>query len=88
MDEVVAEIVGRCRAAGKYAAVGVVTPWALDAVRKRVDLGVQILNVPSAWMLSHATGAFLADIEDRIPDDLRAPSARLPTPNKYINPRA
>jgi 2-keto-3-deoxy-L-rhamnonate aldolase RhmA len=88
MDEVVAEIVGRCRAAGKYVAVGVVTPWALEAVRKRVDLGVQILNVPSAWMLSHATGAFLAEIEGRIPDDLRAPSARLPTPNKYINPQA
>jgi 2-keto-3-deoxy-L-rhamnonate aldolase RhmA len=87
IDEVVDEIVSRCRAAGRYAAVGVVTPWGLDAVGKRVAQGVQILNVPSAWMLTHAIGSFLEQVEQRIPDGLRTPTARLPTPNKYIDPR-
>ena len=86
VDEVVAEIVSRCRAAGKYAAVGVVTPWALDAVQKRIGQGVQMLNVPSAWMLTHAVGSFLQEVESRIPDGRRTPTARMPTPNKYINP--
>ncbi len=87
IDEVVAEIVTKCRAAGKYAAVGVVTPWSLEAVQKRVDQGVQILNVPSAWMLTHAVGSFLGEIESRIPGELRSPTARVPTPNKYVNPK-
>jgi len=86
VDEVVAEIVSRCRAAGKYAAVGVVTPWALDAVQKRTGQGVQMLNVPSAWMLTHAVGSFLQEIENRIPGDMRSRTARMPTPNRYINP--
>ena len=87
IDEVVDEIVSRCRAAGRHAAVGVVTPWGLDAVDKRVAQGVQILNVPSAWMLTHAIGSFLEQVEQRIPDGLRTPTARMPTPNKYIDPR-
>jgi 2-keto-3-deoxy-L-rhamnonate aldolase RhmA len=87
IDEVVAEVVRRCRAAGKYTSVGVVTPWGLDSVGKRIEQGVQIFNVPSAWMLTHAVGSFLDQVEDRIPDMLRTPTARLPTPNRYINPR-
>ena len=77
----------RCRAAGKYTSVGVVTPWGLDSVGKRIQQGVQIFNVPSAWMLTHAVGSFLDQVEDRIPDKLRTATARLPTPNRYINPR-
>ncbi len=87
IDEVVEEIVSRCREAGKYTSVGVVTPWGLDSVGKRIDQGVQVLNVPSAWMLTHAVGSFLEDVEERIPDALRTPTARTPTPNRYINPR-
>jgi 4-hydroxy-2-oxoheptanedioate aldolase len=84
MDEVVKEIVERCRAAGKYAAVGVVTPWGLDAVKKRVDLGVQMVNVPSAWLLTHAVGSFIEDIESQIPEELRPRTARTASPNKYL----
>jgi 2-keto-3-deoxy-L-rhamnonate aldolase RhmA len=87
IDEVVEEVVSRCRAAGKYTSVGVVTPWGLESVGKRIDQGVQILNVPSAWMLTHAVGSFLDQVENRIPDQLRTATARLPTPNRYINPR-
>lgn len=87
IDEVVEKIVSRCREAGKYTSVGVVTPWGLDSVGKRIDQGVQVLNVPSAWMLTHATGTFLGEVEERIPDGLRTPTARTPTPNRYINPR-
>ncbi len=87
IDEVVEEVVRRCRAAGKYTSVGVVTPWGLDSVGKRIQQGVQIFNVPSAWMLTHAVGSFLDQVEDRIPDKLRTATARLPTPNRYINPR-
>jgi 2-keto-3-deoxy-L-rhamnonate aldolase RhmA len=87
LDEVVAEIVARCRAAGKLCSVGVVTPWGLDSVRKRIDQGVQILNVASAWMLTHAVGSFLEQVEERIPGSARTAAARVPTPNQYINPR-
>jgi 4-hydroxy-2-oxoheptanedioate aldolase len=85
LDEVVAEIVGRCRAAGKYCAVGVITPWALDSVKKRIDLGVQIVNIPSAWLLTHAVGSFLEEIEQRIPESLREPTARGVSPNPYVS---
>jgi 4-hydroxy-2-oxoheptanedioate aldolase len=88
IDEVVDEIVTRCRQAGKYTSVGVVTPWGIDSVGKRIDQGVQVLNVASAWMLTHAVGSFLEDVEERIPGTLRTPTARTPTPNSYINPRA
>jgi 4-hydroxy-2-oxoheptanedioate aldolase len=87
VEEVVAEIVARCRAAGKFAAVGVVTPWSLDSVQKRIEQGVQIVNLPAAWMLTHAVGSFLAQVESRIPAELRTPSARIPTPNEYIDPK-
>jgi 2-keto-3-deoxy-L-rhamnonate aldolase RhmA len=87
LGEVVAEIVARCRAAGKLCSVGVVTPWGLDSVRKRIDQGVQILNVASAWMLTHAVGSFLEQVEERIPGSARTAAARVPTPNQYINPR-
>lgn len=87
IDEVVQEVVSRCRAAGKYTSVGVITPWGLESIGKRLEQGVQIFNVPSAWMLTHAVGSFLEQVENRIPAGLRTATARLPTPNRYINPR-
>jgi 4-hydroxy-2-oxoheptanedioate aldolase len=87
LDEVVGEIVARCRAAGRVCSVGVVTPWGIDSVSKRLDQGVQILNVASAWMLTHAVGSFLDQVEQRIPAQARSATARIPTPNQYINPR-
>jgi 2-keto-3-deoxy-L-rhamnonate aldolase RhmA len=87
LDEAVTEIVARCRTAGKLTSVGVVTPWAIDGVQKRVDQGVDILTVASAWMLTNAVGTFLEDIEKRIPDDRRTRTGRTPTPNQYVNPQ-
>jgi 4-hydroxy-2-oxoheptanedioate aldolase len=87
LDEAVSEIVGHCRAAGKLTSVGVVTPWAIDGVHKRVDQGVDILTVASAWMLTNAIGAFLEQVEERIPGDRRTRTGRTPTPNQYVNPR-
>lgn len=84
LEEVVAEIVRRCRAAGKFVAVGVVTPWGLDAVPRRIEQGVRLLNVPSAWLLTHAVGSFLESVESRVPDKLRIGTARVPSPNKYL----
>jgi 4-hydroxy-2-oxoheptanedioate aldolase len=86
IDEVVAEMVTRCRAAGKYTSVGVITPWAMDSVQKRIEQGVQFFNVASAWMLTDAVASFLEQVESRIPDELRQQTARLPTPNKYVKP--
>jgi 2-keto-3-deoxy-L-rhamnonate aldolase RhmA len=86
LDEIVTEIVAACTAAGKFAAVGVVTPWALDGVPKRIAQGVSLLNVPSAWMLTDAVGSFLHQVEQRLPDDRRVRTARTPTPNKYVAP--
>ena len=85
LDEVVADIVARCRAASKHCAVGVVTPWGLEGVSKRIAQGVRILNVPSAWLLTHAVGSFLYEVEARVPDELREPSARSVSPNPYLS---
>jgi len=64
-----------------------VTPWAIDGVQKRVDQGVDILTVASAWMLTNAVGAFLEDVEERIPEGRRTRTGRTPTPNQYVNPK-
>jgi 4-hydroxy-2-oxoheptanedioate aldolase len=84
LEQVISEIVSRARAAGKYVAVGVVTPWGLGGVESQLDQGVQIINVPSAWVLTHALGSFLGEIEDRTPADMRKPRARNVTPNPYV----
>jgi 4-hydroxy-2-oxoheptanedioate aldolase len=85
LEEVVEHVVRRCRDAGRFAAVGVVTPWSLEGVAKRVELGVQMINVPSAWLLTHAVGSFLAEIERRVPEGRRTPTARGVTPNQYLS---
>jgi 4-hydroxy-2-oxoheptanedioate aldolase len=84
LDEVVASIVERCRAAGRYVAVGVVAPWTVASVEKRMEQGVQMLNVPSAWLLTHAVGSFLGEVEARVPERLRTRTARVPSPNEYL----
>jgi 4-hydroxy-2-oxoheptanedioate aldolase len=81
---IIDEIVARCRAAGKHVAVGVVTPWGIDAVGPRVEQGVNIVTVASAWLVTHAFGSFLAEIEQHVPARLREPSARAVTPNPYL----
>jgi 4-hydroxy-2-oxoheptanedioate aldolase len=85
LEDVVDGIVKRCRAAGKFVAVGVVAPWGIDKVPQRVAQGVQVFNVPSAWLLTEAVGSFIQDVEKRIPPELRAPTGRTPSPNKYMS---
>jgi 4-hydroxy-2-oxoheptanedioate aldolase len=67
LERVIADIVRRCRAAGKYVAVGAVTPWGMDTLPKWAAQGAQIFNVPSAWMITHAAGQFLSDVRSRAP---------------------
>jgi hypothetical protein len=67
LERLIEDVVRRIRAAGKYAAVGVVTPWGLDSLPKWANRGAQIINVPSAWMLTHMTGQFLAEVRSHAP---------------------
>ena len=67
LENLIQDIVQRCRAAGKYAAVGVVTPWGMDSLPKWAGHGAQIFSVPSAWMLTHMAGQFLGDVRKMAP---------------------
>jgi 2-keto-3-deoxy-L-rhamnonate aldolase RhmA len=87
VEEVIDEVVRRCRSAGRFAAVGVVTPWGLDVVEKRVDQGIQLVHVASAWLLTHSVAAFLGEIEERIPEGKRAPQVRSVARNPYLTYR-
>ena len=71
LERVIEDVVRRCRAAGKYAAVGVVTPWGMDSLPKWAAHGAQIFNVPSAWMLTHLCGAFLEQVRGTAPSALQ-----------------
>ena len=84
IDRVTADVVERCRAAGKHVAVGVVTPWNLDDIGNRIDSGIQILQT-SAWMITHAIADFLSQIEDRIPESRRVRAAKNVSPNPYVS---
>ena len=67
LERVIQDVVQRCRAAGKHAAVGVVTPWGMDTLPKWAGQGAQIFTVPSAWMLTHMAGQFLGDVRKMAP---------------------
>lgn len=67
LERLIEEIVRRCRAAGRHAAVGVVTPWGMDSLPKWAGHGAQIFNVPSAWMLTHMAGQFLGEVRKMAP---------------------
>lgn len=81
---VIDDVLRRCRAAGRCAAVGVVAPWGIGGVTATVEKGVQILHIPSAWVLTHALADFLARIEERIPDGHRSPTAKSVARNPYL----
>jgi 4-hydroxy-2-oxoheptanedioate aldolase len=79
------EILSRCRAAGKAIAAGVVTPWGIDGIAAQVAKGIQIFNVPSAWLIADAVSAQLQAIEEVLPADLREPRAVAVTRSGYGN---
>jgi 2-keto-3-deoxy-L-rhamnonate aldolase RhmA len=87
LEAVIDQIVVRCRRAGKHVAVGVITPWGVNAVGPGVGQGVNIVTVASAWLVTHAFASLLAEIEQRVPARLREPSARSVTPNPYLSHR-
>ena len=86
LERVIEGVVERCRAAGKYVAVGAVTPWGIEGVRKWVDEGAQIFNVASAFLLTDAVAQFLKQVEERIPGDRRVSTAVARSQNPYLAP--
>jgi len=54
LDDVITNVVHKCRAAGKHVSVGVATPWNLENVAKWVEEGCRIINVGSSWVVSHS----------------------------------
>jgi 2-keto-3-deoxy-L-rhamnonate aldolase RhmA len=54
LDAVIKRVVHKCRDAGKYVSVGVVTPWNLAKADSWRREGCQILTVGSSWVVSHA----------------------------------
>lgn len=71
LEVIISDIVRRCRAAGKVVAVGAVTPWGVDNVRKWSREGVQVFNVTSAWLLTDAMAKFLGEVRKRMPEELQ-----------------
>jgi hypothetical protein len=67
LDRVIADVVQRCRAAGRYVAVGVVTPWGMDSLPAWAARGAQIFSVPSAWLVTHMAARFLEEVRARAP---------------------
>jgi 2-keto-3-deoxy-L-rhamnonate aldolase RhmA len=72
LDEVIRTVVHRCRDAGKYVSVGVVTPWNLEKAQSWMDEGCQILTVGSSWVVSHAMVEIHNQLRGRIPADRQA----------------
>lgn len=66
LETVITDVVGRCRSAGRWAAVGVATPWGIVGVETWTRRGAQIVIVASAWLLTHAVARFLDDVRSRV----------------------
>jgi len=85
LEQVIADVIRRCRAAGKHVAVGVVTPWSLEALGPRIAQGVQLFSVASAWLLTHAVSDFFNQVNTHIPPGRRnGPLAPAIEPNPYL----
>jgi staphyloferrin B biosynthesis citrate synthase len=86
VEDVVVDTIRRCREAGKHVAVGVVTPWGLDLVPDRIRQGVQIFDIASAWLLTHAVGQFFNEVNARVPAGRRSgPTAPGVARNPYLS---
>lgn len=84
LARVIDDVVSRCREAGRWVAVGVVAPWGIEGVGPAVAKGLQLLHVPSAWVVTHAVAEHLARIEQRIPREHRIPTAASVAQNPYL----
>jgi 4-hydroxy-2-oxoheptanedioate aldolase len=85
VDEVIRGVVRRCRDAGMYVSVGVVTPWNLDRIEEWVLDGCQLLIAASAWVLTDSLVQMHNRMRERIPADRQEPR-ELPRmlPSKYL----
>jgi 2-keto-3-deoxy-L-rhamnonate aldolase RhmA len=88
VDAVISRVVERCREAGRHVAVGVVTPWGLDRIGHQVEQGVQMFNIASAWLLTHAVREFFSEVNARIPPGRRSGAVAGPVArNPYLSDR-
>lgn len=71
LDAVIKDVIRRAREAGKYASVGVVTPWNVDRIPSWVEDGCNFVIIASAWVLTQSLLEMHNDIRDRIPPDRR-----------------
>jgi len=69
LDEVIKRVIKRCRDAGRYASVGVVTPWNLAKAKTWMDEGCQIMTVGSSWVISHSIVEMHNQLRGAIPSD-------------------
>ncbi len=84
LEPVIETVLARCRTAGRPVGVGMVTPWGIDSVPKRIAQGAQILTVSSAWLVTHTFSDFLAQVEQRVPDERRTLAAKPVAHNPYF----
>jgi len=69
LDDVIKRVVHRCRDAGKYMSVGVITPWNLARADSWRQEGCQILTVGSSWVVSHSMVEMHNQLRGMIPGD-------------------
>jgi 2-keto-3-deoxy-L-rhamnonate aldolase RhmA len=74
LDEVIKRVVHRCREAGKFTSVGVITPWNLEKADLWRREGCQILTVGSSWVISHAMVEMQNQLRGLIPADRQSHS--------------
>jgi 4-hydroxy-2-oxoheptanedioate aldolase len=65
-DGVIADVVARCRAAGRFVGVGVYAPWNTEALPRRLAQGAQLFTVASAWVLTAAVTAFFEQMRSSL----------------------
>lgn len=69
VEATIADVIARCRSAGKFVGAGMTTPWGLDTFERRVQQGAQMFTFPAAWLVAHAAAQFHGDMRSRIPDE-------------------
>jgi 4-hydroxy-2-oxoheptanedioate aldolase len=84
-DQVINAIVSKCLEAGKQVSVGVVVPNAVSEVAARIEQGVSVFTVATAWMLADAVARFHREVSTYIPLGLRSKPEDLGlTVNPYL----
>lgn len=61
-EDAVSEVILRCRAAGKFVGVGVVSPSNAETIPRRLEQGAQLFTVSSTSLLTAAVTGFFHDV--------------------------